>query len=102
MAWLYPAHPEGSATQLRAGEYRFDGCRSCEKNGIQMLCQRHHVAETKVLRGGERLLKQLSGHDIALFNRHGLRQIPWLVHVTTAPHGDVIGEQLQWNDRKDG
>lgn len=38
----------------------------------------------------------------SLFNRHRLRQIPGLIHVTPAPHRDVIGQQLQRDDFEDG
>jgi hypothetical protein len=32
-----------------------------------------------------------------LFDRDRLRQVSWLINVAAAPHGDVVGEQLQWN-----
>jgi len=36
---------------------------------------------------------------VALFHRHRLSEISWLVHVATTPHGNVIREQLQRDDR---
>ncbi len=33
-----------------------------------------------------------------LLYRHRLRQIPWLIHVAAAAHGDVISQQLQRYD----
>ena len=59
----------------------------------ESLCQFHHIAEAKVLRCGNGLLEKLLAHR-GLFNRHRLCQSPRLVHITTAAHGDVIGEQL--------
>src|ERR1051325_9433228 len=32
-------------------------------------------------------------NGFGLFHRNRLRQIPWLVHVAAAAHGDVVGEQ---------
>ena len=35
----------------------------------------------------------------SLFHRNRLGQIPWLVHITSTHHGNVIGQQLQRNHR---
>ena len=35
---------------------------------------------------------------VSLLDGDGFRQIPRLVYVATAPHGDVVGEQLEWDD----
>ena len=37
-----------------------------------------------------------------LFHRHTLCQVPRLVHIQAADGGDVIGQQLQRDDRDDG
>ena len=37
---------------------------------------------------------------VALLHRHRLREISWLVDVTTASDRDVIRKQLQRDDRK--
>ncbi len=36
----------------------------------------------------------------ALFHCDAFGEIPWLIHVTPAEHGDVIGKQLERNDRQ--
>ena len=33
-----------------------------------------------------------------LLYRYGLRQVARLIHIAAAPHGDMVGEQLQWDD----
>src|ERR1700674_2736551 len=37
-----------------------------------------------------------------LLHRNRLRQIPRLINVAAAAYGDVIGEQLQWDDLQNG
>jgi len=37
-----------------------------------------------------------------LFYSHRLRQVPGLVDIAAATHGDVIRQELERNDRKDG
>ena len=39
---------------------------------------------------------------IVLFNCDGLCQITWLVYVAAAPHGDMVGQELQGDDFQDG
>jgi hypothetical protein len=33
-----------------------------------------------------------------LLNGNRLRQIPRLIHIAAAPYGNVVRQQLQWND----
>jgi hypothetical protein len=35
-----------------------------------------------------------------LFYGNGLGQIPWLIHVASATHGDVVSQQLERNNLK--
>ncbi|MBI2883307.1 MAG: hypothetical protein HYY11_05315 [Candidatus Methylomirabilis oxyfera] len=37
---------------------------------------------------------------LRLFDRHALGEVARLVHVAPLPGGDVVGEELQWNDEK--
>jgi hypothetical protein len=34
----------------------------------------------------------------ALFHRDALGEVPRLVHVAPTQYGDMIGEELKWND----
>src|SRR6266571_2120294 len=38
---------------------------------------------------------------IGSFHRHALRQVAGAVHVTSPQHGDVVGQQLERDDRQD-
>jgi hypothetical protein len=37
-----------------------------------------------------------------LLNSYGFCQVSRLVHVAAASHGYMVGQQLQWHDRKHG
>ena len=41
--------------------------------------------------------EELAAGFFLLFDRHGFRQIAWLVDVAAAAHGDVVSEELQGN-----
>ena len=32
-----------------------------------------------------------------LLDRHAFGQVPWLIHIRAAQHGDMIRQELQWN-----
>lgn len=40
------------------------------------------------------LCKRATLDEKGLFHRYGFGQIPWLVHIRTLGHGDVIGQKL--------
>ena len=43
---------------------------------------------------------QLSNHNDNLLHCHRLCQIPWLIDVAAASDGNVVSQELEWNDRE--
>ena len=60
--------------------------------GITSLAGRDVYLERKKLKGILPLPPQRGGHQYKLLYGNALRQVPWLVHVASAHHGNVVGE----------